>query len=110
MQSQKTTMLSVYQEFALSDLEKGRFKSGTSAFDLFGNEQGRAADSESILALHLHRSGRSEEAAVRLRSCEARHRGLGDHARAAQCVSTAEMWVEGIDVGLKVGADPKSDA
>lgn len=154
MQSQETTMLSAYQEFALSDLEKGRFKEALEwtekaqaliekldqpiaqanclefASFLLGemerydeaieveralsicleiDEQTLAADSESILALHLHRSGRSEEAAVRLHSSEARYRGLGDHARAAQCVSTAEMWAEGIDVGLKVGPDQKPD-
>jgi len=155
MQSQETTMLSVFQEFALSDLEKGRYEEALEwtekalalietlgqpiahanclepASFLLGemarydeaiekaeralsicleiDEQGLAADSESILALHLHRSGRSEEAAVRLHSSEARYRGLGDHARAAQCVSTAEMWAEGIDVGLKVGPDPKPD-
>lgn len=60
------------------------------------------AECEAFIAFNLHKEGRSEDARAKLESARALYQETGDFTEAALLLAVADMWQQGIDIGMKV--------
>lgn len=60
------------------------------------------AECDAFMAFSLHKEGRSEEARAKLESARAMYLEIGEFTEAALLLAVADLWHQGIDIGMQV--------